>query len=27
MGVLQGPPAVKLFEAVIETEFRAPAKA
>ena len=25
MGVLQGPPAVKLYEAVIETEFRSPA--
>jgi len=27
MGVLQGPPAVRLYEAVIEQEFRSPAKA
>ena len=27
MGVLQGPPAVRLYEAVIETEFRSPASA
>jgi heme-degrading monooxygenase HmoA len=27
MGVLQGPPAVKLYEPVIEQEFTAPARA
>jgi heme-degrading monooxygenase HmoA len=27
MGVLQGPPQVKLFEAVLEQEFKSPANA